>query len=125
MGLFDVSIKKDLKITKEELISYLKKSFSSSSDEVIEEKNYLLFKYFKAKGAFLNYDLKIEINTSKNTISLDVFGELLNVWIMVIIIIAGILFTYGIGVILLVAFVYYQKIVVNKFINNTLNKLDN
>lgn len=123
MGLFDVSINKELQITKDELLSQLKTKFTSSSDETILEKNSLVFKNFKAQGTLLTYDLSIEVTPSKNSISLNIFGELLNVWIMVVIIVAGILFTYGLGVILLVAFVYYQKVVVTKYINKTLDSL--
>lgn len=123
MGFFDVVINKELKAVKEELVSKLEKKLAPLSDETIKEKNSLLFKNFKAEGTLLNYDLSIEIEKSKESLSLNIFGELLNVWIMVIIIVAGILFTYGLGVILLVAFVYYQKVVVTKYINKTLDSL--
>lgn len=123
MGIFDITIKKDLEKNKDVLIEELKKKFTPLSEETSVEKNHLFFKAFKPEGTLLTYDLKVDISTSKKSISLNIFGELLNVWIMVIIIVVGILFTYGIGVILLIAFVYYQKTVGTKFVNKILDSI--
>ena len=123
MGLFDITINKELNITKDELISKLEKKLNSLSAETIKEKDSLLFKNFKADGALLTYDLNIVIQQSKSSISLNIFGELLNVWFMVVIIVLGILYTYGVAIIILVAFAYYQKKVSTQFLNKLLDKL--
>lgn len=123
MGLFDITINKELNITKDELISKLEKKLNSLSAETIKEKDSLLFKNFKADGALLTYDLNIVIQQSKSSISLNILGELLNVWFMVVIIVLGILYTYGVAIIILVAFAYYQKKVSTQFLNKLLDKL--
>jgi len=120
MGFFDLSINKKLDSNKKEIIEKLKKNFSPLSDESTLEKDTLTFKNFKAKKTLLTYDLCIEIESSKNSISLNIFGELLNVWILVVLILLGILFTYGFGVIILVLFVYFQKLTATKYINKIL-----
>lgn len=123
MGLFDINIRKEIQVDKDKLIKQLEQELTLSSEELNIEKNTLLFKNFKPKGTFVNYDLNINLEKSKNSISLDIFGELLNVWIFVIIIVLGILFTYGIGVIIIVLFVYYQKIVATKYLNKFLEDI--
>jgi hypothetical protein len=116
MGIFDVTINKQLETNKDQLIESLKKKLSPLSEESKIDKSTLFFKSFKAEGTLLTYDLNIEIDASKKSLNLNIFGELLNVWIMIVIIVLGILFTYGIGVILLVLFVFYQKRVTRKYL---------
>lgn len=123
MGIFDINIVREFKQDKEQLINNLKEKLSPLSNESEHEKNTLLFKNFKAKGTLLTYDVSVDIEKSKNDISLNIDGELLNVWILVILIVLGILFTYGLGLILIVGFAYYQKIVATKYINKILDEI--
>lgn len=123
MGLFDIQIKKDIQTQKDEVINYLENKLTPfSKDTTISEKT-LFFKGFKPKSSLLTYDLNIDIEKSKKSISLNIFGELLHVWILVILIVTGILFTYGIGVILVIVFVFYQKITATKYLNNLLDNI--
>ena len=120
MGFFDVSMNKEVKVSKEEILTYLKKEFTPLCNETTIENKSILFQNFKAKGTLLTYDLNINIEKTKDRQLLEIDGELLNVWILVIIIVLGILFTYGIGVILIVGFAYYQKVAATKYINKIL-----
>ncbi len=115
MGLFDVNIKRKVKITdKKMILSYFENALKhSSSKPVVKEKEHLGLEKFKAKNAFLKYNLNMKIENSE----LIVEGELQNAWVFVILIVLGILFTYGIGVIIIVAFIYYQKIVSTRYLN--------
>jgi hypothetical protein len=123
MGLFDIQIKKDIQTQKDEVINYLENKLTPfSKDTTISEKT-LFFKGFKPKSSLLTYDLNIDIEKSKKSISLNIFGELLHVWILVILVVTGILFTYGIGVILVIVFVFYQKITATKYLNNLLDNI--
>jgi hypothetical protein len=123
MGLFDIQIKKDIQTQKDEVINYLENKLTPfSKDTTISEKT-LFFKGFKPKSSLLTYDLNIDIEKSKKSISLNIFGELLHVWILVILVVTGILFTYGIGVILVIVFVFYQKITSTKYLNNLLDNI--
>lgn len=123
MGLFDIQIKKDIQTQKDEVINYLENKLTPfSKDTTISEKT-LFFKGFKPKSSLLTYDLNIDIEKSKKSISLNIFGELLHVWILVILVVTGILFTYGIGVILVIVFVFYQKITATKYLNNFLDNI--
>ncbi len=123
MGFFDIHIKKDLETKKDEVIKYLENKLNPfCKDSTISEKT-LFFKGFKPKSSLLTYDLNIDIEKSKKSISLNIFGELLHVWILVILVVTGILFTYGIGVILVILFVFYQKTLATKYINKLLDNI--
>lgn len=123
MGLFDIQIKKDIQTQKDEVIKYLENKLTPfCKDSTINNKT-LFFKGFKPKSSLLTYDLNIDIEKSKRNISLNIFGELLNVWILVILVVTGILFTYGIGVILVIIYVFYQKTVTTKYLNNLLDNI--
>jgi len=123
MGLFDIQIKKDIQTQKDEVIKYLENKLTPfCKDSTISNKT-LFFKGFKPKSSLLTYDLNIDIEKSKRCISLNIFGELLHVWILVILVVTGILFTYGIGVILVIIYVFYQKTVTTKYLNNLLDNI--
>lgn len=125
MGFFDIHFEKELKTSKEEVINLLKTKITPFSKESNAPKNSLIFKNFKQDHSLLQYDLKVDINESKKYISLNIYGELLNVWILVIFIVLSILFTYGIGVILIIAYTYYQKKVSVKFLDKIFEELPN
>lgn len=125
MGIFDIStqLKSHNTEKKEEIINLLKERFKENSASIEETKNSLVFKKFKGKKVLLNYDLKIDINSSKESFSLDIEGELQNAWILVILIVFSIIFTYGIGVILVIAFAFLQKLTATKFIEESFEKI--
>ncbi len=123
MGLFDIQIKKDIQTQKDEVTKYLENKLTPfCKDSTISNKT-LFFKGFKPKSSLLTYDLNIDIEKSKRCISLNIFGELLHVWILVILVVTGILFTYGIGVILVIIYAFYQKTVTTKYLNNLLDNI--
>lgn len=125
MGIFDIStqLKSHNTEKKEEILNLLKERFKENSASIEETKNSLVFKKFKGKKVLLNYDLKIDINSSKESFSLDIEGELQNAWILVILIVFSIIFTYGIGVILVIAFAFLQKLTATKFIEESFEKI--
>lgn len=123
MGLFDIHIKKDLETKKDEVVKYLENKLTPFCKDSTISNNTLFFKSFKPKSSLLTYDLNIDIEKSKKSISLNIFGELLHVWILVILVVTGILFTYGVGVILVILVVFYQKTVATKYLNKLLDDI--
>lgn len=125
MGIFDISTQqKSHNIEKnEQIINKLKVDFESLSSDFESNNNLYIFKNFKAPKCLLNYDLKASIKKSKESFTIDFEGELQNAWILVILIILGILFTYGIGVALVAAFAYLQKLTATKYIENTFENI--
>ena len=124
MGIFDISTKqKSFSVEKkEQIIALLTKEFSQVSQKTSSSKNQLNFKNFSPKNVYLNYDLVVNIESSSDTFTLNFEGELQNLWILVILIILGILFTYGFGLIVIVLFVFLQKKVATKYIENSFEK---
>ena len=125
MGIFDISTqKKSHNIEKkEEIINNLNEKFKAISDEYESNNNLFIFKKFKAEKSFLSYDLKVTVKESKESFTIDFEGELQNVWVLVLLIVLGILFTYGIGVILVAAFAYLQKKSSTKFIETSFEQI--
>lgn len=126
MGLFDVGIKKKLtsKKSKEEILNTIKDEIKDFSEEKvnIKEENLSLVGF---KSSILKYNLSINLDKSNLGHELIIDGELQQfyVWILIILVIVSILFTYGIGVILVVAFTYLQKQSSTKFINDLLKDI--
>lgn len=118
MGLFDIKIEHKTK-SKKDILPSLKTELQSNSKESLIKKNKLTLNKFKPPKSFLNYNLEIDL--SQNSINIE--GELQNVLIITILIILSILLTQGIGVILIVAYVYYQKTVATKYLNSLIEKL--
>ncbi|WP_320035846.1 hypothetical protein [Halarcobacter sp.] len=125
MGIFDISTQqKSHNIEKkDEIINNLINTFEPISEEFESNNNLYIFKKFKAEKTFLSYDLKATVRESKESFAIDFEGELQNAWILVILIVLGILLTYGIGVILVAAFAYLQKKSSTKYIETTFEKL--
>ncbi len=73
----------------------------------------------------MKYNLSINLEKSNKGFNLSIDGELqqLYVLILVVLIILSILFTFGIGVIFVVAFAYLQKQSTTKVINSLLDKI--
>lgn len=118
MGLFDVSIEHNTK-SKEDILNSLKQELEVYSKESFHEYKKLTLSKFKMPRSLLNYNLEISIE--KN--SINIFGELQNVMFIAILIILAILLTQGIGVVLIIAYVYYQKIATTKYINTIIEAL--
>lgn len=123
MGFFDIHIKKDLETQKDEVVKYLENKLTPFCKDSTFSDTTLFFKSFKPESSLLTFDLNIDIEKSKKSLSLNIFGELLHVWILAILVVTGILFTYGVGVILVIVFVYYQKTVATKYLNNLLDNI--
>ncbi len=121
MGLFDITMKKDIrKQNKTKLLNTLKEMIEPHSKEnATFEDNQLHLENFKAPDSLLKYNVTATIENNE----LFIEGELQQVIFLVILILFGILFTYGILVILIVGYAYYQKSVATKFINTLLEQL--
>lgn len=111
MGIFDIHIKKVEKQEKEILLK-IEELIKPNSKETELVASLLLAKNFKIKNSLLSYDLKID--STKNSLIIE--GELKEVLVLTILILLSILFTYGIGVILVVLYTYYQKIKATKYL---------
>ena len=121
MGLFDVSIAEELKSQQEvkKLQVALRAQLKAQSfeEETIDEEK--LIKNYKTDNALLKYDIRfIE---DKNFLIIE--GELKQVILLTVLILFSILFTYGMGVILIVAFTYYQRVVTTKALKTLINKI--
>lgn len=111
MGMFDIGIVKTCK-KDDDILKILEEKLKHSGKDSTLSYNLLEIDNFKTKNSLLSYDLKIEkIN---NSVVLN--GELKEVLILTILIILSILFTYGLGLILVVGYTYYQKIVSTKYL---------
>ena len=125
MGLFDISIKKELSLkSKDEPLNLLSEQISSDSkDSISTEKNKFTLDNFSPKGIFLKFNLEVKIENENKKDFLTIDGELQQVLLFVILIVLSILFTYGIGVILIIGFIYYQKHTASKYLNHILDKI--
>lgn len=120
MGIFDVAIRNELssKKSKQEILNTIKDNVKDfSKEDVIIEKDKLSLIGFKS--SILKYNLSIELDKSNSKYNLSIDGELQQFYVLIFValIIFSILFTYGIGVILVIAFAYLQKLSTTKFIN--------
>lgn len=110
MGIFDINIKTD---NTDASVQNITKHLQECSKEVIENgKNSMELKGYKPQGSLLKYNLKIIQN--KEGISVE--GELLNTLIITVFIVLGILFTYGLLVVIIIGYVYYQKRAVSNYL---------
>lgn len=125
MGLFDISIRKEItsKNKSEPLLNLLKEKISNDSKESVSiDKDKLLLNNFSPKGVFLKFNLESQIVADGKKSILIIDGELQQVLLLVIIIVFSILFTYGLGVILVVGFTYLQKHLATKYLNHLIDK---
>ena len=127
MGIFDISIVKELDNKKDDkaLLDFFSKNLTKCSDEKITSTNtnsneILSLEKFKASNSILKYNLTIDIEKTNQKKQLFIEGELQNVWVFVILIILSILLTKGLGILPVILFVYYQKRVNTKFLENLL-----
>lgn len=111
MGLFDISIKKQMKLknSKEHFYEFMKKKLTKEREYETKLENNTLNIEKCHLDTLLKYNTQIQITKSKNEDELIINGELHDTLILTILIILAILLTYGIGVILVVAYAYLQK----------------
>lgn len=111
MGLFDISIKKQMKLrnSKEHFYEFMKKKLTKKKEYEPKLENNTLNIEKCHLDTLLKYNTQIQITKSKNEDELIINGELHDTLILTILIILAILLTYGIGVILVVAYAYLQK----------------
>ncbi|RXJ67997.1 hypothetical protein CRV08_09315 [Halarcobacter ebronensis] len=125
MGIFDISTQqKSYKIEKkDEVVKLLKEKLFTFSKETESTKSQLTFRKFKPSNVYLYYDLIVDIKAEKESFTLSFEGELQNIWILVVLIVLGILFTYGFGLIIVVLFTFLQKKVATKYIESTFEEI--
>lgn len=77
------------------------------------------------KSSIIKYNLIVTLQKSNQGYSLAIDGEIQQFFVLILfaLIIVGILFTFGIGIIFIVGFAYLQKQSTTKFINSILDKL--
>jgi len=127
MGLFDVVLQKELKAkkSKEEILDLIKTELlPNSKKEPSFENGILCFENFRAPTSLLKYNLTLNLEKSNNKYNLTVNGELQQVLIILFVIIFSILFTYGFGVILVVAVAFLQKKFAEKYLTKIIEELD-
>ena len=120
MGIFDVQINKNIKLkkTNKDLFEFLKKQLLKNKDyenEITREE--LSIKKCHI-NTLLKYNISTKLDSSKKESTLQIDAELQDTLIIAIVIILAIVLTYGLGVIIVVAYVYYQKVVATKYLNS-------
>ena len=119
MGIFDVQINKKIKLkkTNKDLFEFIKKRLLKDKDY----ENDLTREELSIKKCHINtllkYNISTKLDSSKKESTLQIDAELQDTLIIAIIIILAIVLTYGLGVILVVGFVYYQKVIATKYLN--------
>lgn len=118
MGMFDVQFSKKINLKKgnNDIFEFLKKQVQKNKtyeDKV--EKNALIIEKCKI-NTLLRYNLEISVQTNKKNKDSDIIinGELHDTLLLTILVILSIILTYGIGIIPVIGFTYYQKIVATK-----------
>ena len=120
MGIFDVQINKKIKLkkTNKDLFEFIKKRLLKDKDY----ENDLTREELSIKKCHINtllkYNISTKLDSSKKESTLQIDAELQDTLIIAIVIILAIVLTYGLGVILVVAYVYYQKVIATKYLNS-------
>jgi len=124
MGMFDVEFQEEINLKEgnKSLFEFVKKQFLKDKDydTKIEKENLSIPK--SNINTYLRYNLKITTSTNKKDKSSQVLvnAELHDTLILAILVILAIPFTYGIGIIFIIIFTYYQKIQATKYLKNML-----
>lgn len=118
MGMFDIQFSNKIKLSYGNIhvFEFLKKQLQKEKTYINRvEENVLYVNKCKIK-TLLRYNLEIDIQTNKNDKSseINVYGELHDTLLLAILVILSIAFTYGLGIILVIIFTYYQKVVATK-----------
>ena len=115
MGMFDIQFSNKIKLAygNIHLFEFLKKQLQKNKtyQNRIEESTLTIEKC--RINTLLRYNLDINIQTNKkdNISEITVNGQLHDTLLLTIFIILSILLTYGLGIILVIGFTYYQKVV--------------
>jgi len=120
MGMFDVQVIKELKLEKDknDLYEFFYKQLSKDEKYDYTIKNDELNIKKNPIDTFLKYNLNAKFDS--NTLVID--AELDNSYTLFItlLIILSILFTYGLGILPIIGFVYYQKTKATKYLKTLL-----
>ena len=111
MGLFDVTIKDKLKKENlnKEFLDFMKKNILKQKDYATTQDNHSLTFSKSHLDTLLRYNTKIEIDSSKKQREINIEAELADTLVLTVLILLGILLTYGVGVIIVIVFAYFQK----------------
>jgi hypothetical protein len=118
MGMFDIQFSNKIKLAygNIHLFEFLKKQLQKNKtyQNRIEESTLTIEKC--RINTLLRYNLDINIQTNKkdNISEITVNGQLHDTLLLTIFIILSILLTYGLGIILVIGFTFYQKVVATK-----------
>ncbi|MEZ4692524.1 MAG: hypothetical protein R2837_00545 [Aliarcobacter sp.] len=124
MGMFDVELHENLNLKEgnSNLFEFFKKQFLKNKNyEIKIEKDSLSIEKLQL-GSFLRYKLKITTSTNKKekTSQAIITAELQDTLILTIFIILAIAFTYGLGIIPIIMFTYFQKVKATKYLKELL-----
>jgi len=124
MGMFDVAFQEEvnLKEGNSNLFEFFKKQFSKNKNYDIKIDNENLSIEKLQLGSFLRYKLNISSQKNKKEKSSQVIitGELQDTLILTILIVLAIAFTYGLGIIPIIMFTYFQKVKATKYLREFL-----
>ncbi len=126
MGLFDIKLNKEitLKSSKAEFLTNLNKELQQQREyEYKKETNSLSIEKLHL-DTLLKYNFSLKLQKKKDVYILDMEAILHDTLILTILIILAILLTYGIGVIVVVGFVYLQKRKATKYLEAIIDKID-
>lgn len=124
MGMFDVEFHENLNLKEgnSNLFEFFKKQFSKNKNyEIKIEKDSLNIEKLQL-GSLLRYKLNITTSTNKKekTSQAIITAELQDTLILTIFIILAIAFTYGLGIIPIIMFTYFQKVKATKYLKELL-----
>lgn len=124
MGMFDVEFHENLNLKEgnSNLFEFFKKQFSKNKNyEIKIEKDSLNIEKLQL-GSLLRYKLNISTSTNKKekTSQAIITAELQDTLILTIFIVLAIAFTYGLGIIPIIMFTYFQKVKATKYLKELL-----
>lgn len=124
MGMFDVEFHENLNLKEgnSNLFEFFKKQFLKNKNyEIKIEKDSLNIEKLQL-GSLLRYKLNITTSTNKKekTSQAIITAELQDTLILTIFIVLAIAFTYGLGIIPIIMFTYFQKVKATKYLKELL-----
>ncbi|CAM3917828.1 hypothetical protein [Arcobacter cloacae] len=124
MGMFDVEFHENLNLKEgsSNLFEFIKKQFLKNKNyEIKIEKDSLNIEKLQL-GSLLRYKLNITTSTNKKekTSQAIITAELQDTLILTIFIVLAIAFTYGLGIIPIIMFTYFQKVKATKYLKELL-----
>lgn len=125
MGMFDIQFSKRIQLNygNIHLFEFFKRQLQKNRtyQSKIEETTLTIEKYHI--NPLLKYNLNIHLQKNKkdNNSEITITGELQYTFLLTILILLSILLTYGLGIIFVIGFMYYQKVVVTKQLQTLLH----